>query len=93
MKIANVCLSYFLIIGLSSSCAVAAGQRRPQCEPQIIPARPPETLCIANGDGSGECYDPITGIFNTINTKNFVCISPSTDARREEWIKAILELK
>lgn len=83
-------LACLLLIALSSSCALALGQRRASCEPPVLPIRPPVTLCIANPDGTGECSGP-TGVSSTKPIVNYVCTSVSDYTREEEWIESVLK--
>lgn len=90
MKSVLIWLSVCLILVLSSSCALGAGRGRVQCDPPVLPVRPPETICIASGNGSGQCYVTATGKWETRPMLNHVCVDASTDARREEWIQSVL---
>lgn len=91
MKNAQDLLKLFLIFALNSSCAsFGMGQGR-QCTPPSLPPRPRAVVCIANDNGTAQCFNPATDTWDVKPIKNYVCLSPTDYNRDEEWIDAILE--
>lgn len=89
MRNALILLTLFLIIALSSSCALGMGQGR-ACVPPVIPSRPPENLCISNASGTGQCWNPVLQVNEVRSMENYVCKNVSDYNREEEWIRAVL---
>lgn len=67
------------------------GQRR--CDGVQIPVRPSGELCIANEDGSAECFDErvIPSQYKKPSVVNHVCFKASEYMNQEEWVKSLIE--
>lgn len=91
MRNARNLLASFTLTLLSSSCAFGYGQRR--CEPVELPPRPVTIVCISNGSGVGQCFDPITQKNEVRSMENHVCMSARDHMSMEEWIKTITEVR
>lgn len=90
MKNVQSLLLSLLIITVNSSCALGMGQRR-ECESPVIPPKPPQTLCIANANGTASCIDPVTNKVVIVPIENFVCQNISDHMREVEWIDTVLK--
>lgn len=90
MKTALIYLSFCLSIALNS-CALGMGQRR-ACDAPVMPARPEQEICIANGGGGAGCFDERKNPqqYTKPSIINYVCSSASETEAQEEWIKAVV---
>jgi len=78
-----ICLNISLV-----SCAQDYGHRNPT----YVPYAPEKSFCIANGDGTAQCYDSRKWP-NKFKTpiKNYICTSPDENNQHEEWVRSVLD--
>ena len=64
-----------------------------QCTSVELPARPSGEVCIANPDGSAECFDERRNPsgYHKPSVVNHVCFSGSEYTTQEEWVRSVLE--
>lgn len=90
-------LKNFTVFALSSllvSCSTFAMGKKCPCEDIIVPNRPDQELCIANGVGGAGCFDARIpeSKYNRDSITNYVCTNPVDAAGQEMWIQDVLNL-
>jgi len=64
--------------------------RKCPCENVQVPVRPEIPICIANNNGTAECFDLSGSV--TVPVVNYVCSNAEDNQREEEWIKQVLDI-
>lgn len=65
---------------------------RRSCDPPVLPVRPAMEFCIANSDGSAECFDSRQNPPNYQKPiVNHVCTNANDYTTQEEWVKQVIE--
>lgn len=93
MKNAKHLLRLFLItltVSSAFSCSSLSAGRKCPCLDAVVPVRPDSPICIANANGSAECFGPAGSV--TVPVVNYVCQNPEDNQTQEEWIRQILDI-
>lgn len=93
MKNVKHLLKLFLIILTANSvfsCASVGAGRKCPCLDAVVPVRPDSPVCIANNNGTAECFGPAGSV--TVPVVNYVCKNSEDNQIQEEWIRQLLDL-